>query len=668
MANYYVEYTPITITANETWGNNDVDGGGTIDGGNTPLNMTLYANDGWYVDNSMFTIKGYEPTSIGIDGERIWEHNFPTTDASGSSVTTNLNNFTKIEMSDSVVSNITWPDCGSCGLAGMELFDGNVANAAQLYLSTLSTPNFLINGSPIEDGDLLGAFYEENGQYICSGILAWDTSDTGQILTIYGQNSNNEGFPENATIYLFVKDISTELIYPVPNFIPNASGVYSNWNDGFTGPASLGYSWYGLAAGQTINADTVYTPVILDNYINVKAWLHPDYQVGYNDVELTLDIDGDADVAPPVQAANEFYVELKLGDGAISNCEIIANLDYLSSPGIFDTNTNNPTWFAEVFDDGDETSAAIKFTKNASYGDQSTSLNTSLPGESGNDDFNDISFIIIPKQGYAVSRSNFWIETVGDWTSNQYSEWNDDGIINSVGPSIDQPRYDTTGNTSIYHALYYNNITTNVENNLVTYLAQEYGAISNGEDGCFDCWRVVDYVTNPKVALEDSFGINYYNLYDIQDAVPGGACVNAFPNGRPTGACSAIKIWDGIWWPGCQLDDDSCDYGDWVNYQTLFNCSDYGNCDEIYPWTHENNPMNNNLNPSNYSNNVVIVTLRMLSNYNPQINTQAGTYIPKNMVFTINGSAMEVPIGSTVDTSFNVTVAEFSSGMSLLSM
>ena len=51
MANYYIEYTPVTITANETWGNND--------GADTPLNMAIYPNQGYYVNASMFTMKGY---------------------------------------------------------------------------------------------------------------------------------------------------------------------------------------------------------------------------------------------------------------------------------------------------------------------------------------------------------------------------------------------------------------------------------------------------------------------------------------------------------------------------------------------------------------------------------------------------------------------------------
>ena len=47
MANYYTQHTPVTVNSNEIWGNNDVDGNGAVDGGDTPLKMTLHPNDGY---------------------------------------------------------------------------------------------------------------------------------------------------------------------------------------------------------------------------------------------------------------------------------------------------------------------------------------------------------------------------------------------------------------------------------------------------------------------------------------------------------------------------------------------------------------------------------------------------------------------------------------------
>ena len=99
----------------------------------------------------------------------------------------------------------------------------------------------------------------------------------------------------------------------------------------------------------------------------------------------------------------------------------------------------------------------------------------------------------------------------------------------------------------------------------------------------------------------------------------------------------------------------------------LFDC-----CEDVFPFTYENNPLNGwnttDINPSSYNNNVVIITMNILRDYNPQDNTQAGTNIPKNMVFTIHGKAMEIPANPVIDTSFNVTLSEFTSGMTMLNV
>ena len=54
MANYYINYDPLTVNANETWGDNSVS-----DNATTPLTMTIHPNEGYYISSSMLTIKGY---------------------------------------------------------------------------------------------------------------------------------------------------------------------------------------------------------------------------------------------------------------------------------------------------------------------------------------------------------------------------------------------------------------------------------------------------------------------------------------------------------------------------------------------------------------------------------------------------------------------------------
>ena len=90
----------------------------------------------------------------------------------------------------------------------------------------------------------------------------------------------------------------------------------------------------------------------------------------------------------------------------------------------------------------------------------------------------------------------------------------------------------------------------------------------------------------------------------------------------------------------------------------LSNCEDYNVCDTICPWTYENNPLKNDLNPSGYINNVVILRFKMLWNYDPQSNVDDNG-IPNNMIFTINGEAMENPSNTSVDTNFNINLTEF---------
>jgi len=96
--NYYVNYEPSTITTLAPWGQQDIDGDGIIDGGAVPLSMKIYPNQGYYINADMLTMKGYEPTSIGPNGERIWENGETTTDVNGNSVTVSFTDINKVEM------------------------------------------------------------------------------------------------------------------------------------------------------------------------------------------------------------------------------------------------------------------------------------------------------------------------------------------------------------------------------------------------------------------------------------------------------------------------------------------------------------------------------------------------------------------------------------------
>ena len=319
MANYYINYDPLTVNANETWGDNSVS-----DNATTPLTMTIHPNEGYYISSSMLTIKGYEPTSTQLNGDRIWEHNVSAIDANGNSVTTNLNDFSKIEMSDTANLNITWPE-GTIE----ELFNNDLPELKnKIDLSSVGFDEIAINNEPMAEGDMIGAFYEVNGQYYCAGFITWGDQVVSPVqmvmgFYIYGQNDDGYGFSEGDYIHLFIRDVSEDKTYSV-NYEHSVFSTF--WGPGlwpyFTeepGPFGwgMGGTWYRVLAPDsgelnqdqsyvqvnnwappilpngdswtnsnwlTMVADTEVETTSLDNYINVKAWLNSDYQIGSNNV------------------------------------------------------------------------------------------------------------------------------------------------------------------------------------------------------------------------------------------------------------------------------------------------------------------------------------------------------------------------------------------------
>ena len=683
MANYYTQYTPVTVNSNEIWGNNDVDGNGAVDGGDTPLKMTLHPNDGYYVNSSMFNIKGLEPSSIGPDGQRRWENGETTTDASGNSVTIDLGNFSKIEMFDEVSYDIVFPDFSNAWGDGLTLFPGDYTNylfdvfggnipIGSWYAIVFSRPpdgiggeNYYIdpilfpNGEEIQDGDLIGVFSENNGQYTCCGLMQWDSASTSQYLTVLGQNSDGIGMQLGETMHIFIKDVSTDTIYSAtPTQQPDVMFgdfvfiAFPQFSEGFIDGGETPWCFESLET----SADIVTPTAINDgNYVNVHAWLNPDYTIGFTNVELTLDIDGDATSTTPTQTEDEFYFTVKLNSGLDSNCEISTDLSYLPGGSTTQASGMHPTfgyWSPEVIDNGDETDCKIKFTKNPFY------INSDVRIGASATDMYDLMFVISPKDGYTVSRSNFWVETVGDWTSNQ-NQFNMSGWeLPASGPNcyID-PQHDQTGNVRIHSLLTeIDGDYTTPNNNITTYLAQQWGAISTTYP--LGGRRIADLVTNPKVGLENVLNgnITYFNIQNIDEA---GGFFSWGPGDKP-----AITLYDAMWYPDdCESDTQDilggvCSWPESVNFQMLSNCEDYNVCDTICPWTYENNPLKNDLNPSGYINNVVILRFKMLWNYDPQSNVDDNG-IPNNMIFTINGEAMENPSNTSIDTNFNINLTEF---------
>ena len=69
-----------------------------------------------------------------------------------------------------IVVPIEWPT----NLDPQALNDGAGTESNATLMIDLESNDILLGGSPIQSGDLVGMFYEENGQYICAGFIVWN--------------------------------------------------------------------------------------------------------------------------------------------------------------------------------------------------------------------------------------------------------------------------------------------------------------------------------------------------------------------------------------------------------------------------------------------------------------------------------------------------------------
>ena len=188
MANYTVITYPVTINANQSWGQQDIPddlgetisnigivGTGDPDGGENPLYLLLVADDGYIITPSNFTIKGYQPSYESGD-IREWQEGQTTTDISGESVTISIGeSVTKVRMQDTGdTGNIlvtAWVDSNySIGTQNIEIIldiDGDAAlientsasNQFELWLSVPAGSNMhvlpnIIDASPNSVGSV----------------------------------------------------------------------------------------------------------------------------------------------------------------------------------------------------------------------------------------------------------------------------------------------------------------------------------------------------------------------------------------------------------------------------------------------------------------------------------------------------------------------------------
>ena len=386
---YYINSTAITVNTSETWGQQDINGDNTPDAGTFPMAMEIYANEDYTVDANNFTIKGYEPTSTFINNDgyevREWLNGSSTTDASGNTIESvviggqNTIGINKVQMFNTSIigSEVLWPDSG---YTDSDLNNGtlvtnstpliyvqDIFNVGNSQYSNGGFSNILIGGTPIQPGDVFGAFYEEDGNFICAGIHQWTNAtlyNTGNVwMSIYGDLSQHPwvnpdgiydlanpnpgfGFTLGQEIHFFILQQSTGDTYKYENteWLSSCGDCYDpsigfhgdvNFDavaDGTTNeaPTPIAYPTVG-SINTTLNDFTntslyeASSSVTTDNYIKVTAWLDSGYSIiGDSNIELNLDIDGDAQPVdtnddPPI-TGTWTDISLNMANGENSNC------------------------------------------------------------------------------------------------------------------------------------------------------------------------------------------------------------------------------------------------------------------------------------------------------------------------------------------------------------
>ena len=696
--NYYVTPTTYVVNSGENWGEQDIDNDASSDGGILPLEMKIYADPDYNVDASYFTIKGYEPTSIGINGERIWEQGLTTTDASGNEVT-NIqlggeftNDVNKVEIyniSDENTSSSIWPngvfDSGnSQWCLSLPTIIGNSdlpwptdsplklgfywGGTIFSYLGFTFIPQDVIypdDNTNLQPGDNIGAFYLENDQYIFAGGRGiGSTSWPGGWGFYQRTSSSNRGFEIGQEIHFFIfrDELGNRKTYKVEfEFTTLPSFSIDPSENGFQAPTPL------LGGGGTdacsspaaensgrvvvtgINSIVLYqdeeaeggyfgAPIV--NSVGVKAWLNSTYSiVGSNDIQLHLDIDGDAQpiVVEPEQSDTQFSITLKLKEGENSNAIIEANTSFYGDT--FD-DISIPRWFVEAVNIDDHT-AKLLFTKNAYYsasGGYGAPYVAPLMFGAGGTDVSFRAFIIKPKNGYSVCKDNFWVETVGDYTTNTDYTYSGPNTYQGSNPVFGDQfwwRINESGNVNVNRFAAFPSGQLNSTNSDIYWLGYQYGSYGNQTEYTgLNPALAIDRVKNYKLGIEDNDVVSYVNSNSILNA----------PNTLVSGSFELLNSFLYDTQEGVLSDDD---YGNILSSNA--------------PWTWDANyPIRTSslLNPIDWTGNIVIISLDELEGYQPEYNLQTGTSTPKNFVIEIEGSAMEIQTGDMPSVNINGLITE----------
>mgnify|MGYP003121349245 CR=1 FL=1 len=422
MVNYTVNPTPREVNSGEIWGDQDLDFVPGPDNGEIPLGMTINANEGYTVTASNFNIKGCSPTYIFTDTNgvevREWSNGEQTTytapDGTTSTVTIGegdfvMPNINKVQMRDSSITTSTevlWPTSGytesdlnngtfnsqAASMVSASIQLGSALPSSQFPNSNGGLSNVLLGGTLVQAGDVFGAFYEQDGNYICAGIEQFTSTTLNQTsnwMQIFGDMSQSPivpsivpdanpgfGFTYGQEIHFFILQQSTGNTYRIefeswhPNYEYSSTTGFQN--SGQYKPIADDLSTVGYDTDVTLEDSTTVSlyeqtqSTSGNNFIYVKAWVDYNYTIGIEDTQLYLDIDGDAQ---PIESenTNSVKITLNMANGEDSNCivHVLAKTEFSYTSGNYNipaSSWNYDDWLSVISipETGSSSSATVE--------------------------------------------------------------------------------------------------------------------------------------------------------------------------------------------------------------------------------------------------------------------------------------------------------------------
>jgi len=463
-------------------------------------------------------------------------------------------------------------------------------NEQDVYVPTVGGLSGVSSGDDVADGGSIplrmvitpnSGYVVEASQFTISGVEPGET---------------------NVTFQFDIGNGSNEVVYGA-----------RQWYSGSLQAQSASFMTWGYMIDSIVMYDSG-TPLDPNNTVVVLAYLSPDYQVDTSNVIIGLDIDGDAveyNVGP--QTASQFYISVELNDNA--NAKVFSvvptglNNDIAETPSPWSIMVVDPDW---GWDSLNQTRASVLCTF---AGSQAQQENAKLlwPGDTNP---NQGWFWIVPNEGYTVSRHNFSLEggsIGGEQITGYWSGWEQVSYITWTSSSIQGPQTSTGANLSDYdEAAIIGTCTTYLES--LNYTNVDENNLCEGAYP-FVGWDSVTFQINTSTIQAQFEGevedVSAANLYGGENGTYG----------------SSTSLYNST---SQVLFVDTAAYVD-TSAGEVFDDIDYPY--SLYNDTFNNGSLPDNLCPSDWNGNAVLIVLNGIKDHTP------GAY-PKNIRLKIDGSAM----------------------------